>query len=109
MRAIDRSMLEDVVRRLVAALMPTRIYLFGSHAYGRPGVDSDIDILIVVPDSPLPPQKRAQAAHRALRGLLLPADLVVVTRAEFDRRRPWMSSLERVASEKGRVLYETVS
>ena len=36
MKTIDPAQLEEVVRRLVAALQPEAIYLYGSHAYGRP-------------------------------------------------------------------------
>jgi len=30
-------------------LIISRVYLFGSHAYGKPGTESDIDLLIVSP------------------------------------------------------------
>ena len=46
--------LDEVVRRLVAAYEPERVYLFGSWARGDVGPDSDYDILIVVPDSASP-------------------------------------------------------
>lgn len=105
MRRITSEVLDEAVRRLVAALQPEAIYLYGSHAYGQPHEDSDVDFLVVVRESPLPPHRRAVAAYRSLRGLFLPADIKVVTRAEFERRVHWQSSVERAAKEKGRVLY----
>ena len=36
---------------ITAAFQPQRIILFGSHAYGRPGDDSDVDVLVVMPKS----------------------------------------------------------
>ena len=42
--------LSEVVRRLVEAYRPERIYLFGSVARGDAGPDSDYDIMVVVPD-----------------------------------------------------------
>ena len=42
--------LAEVVRRLVEAYQPERIYLFGSVASGDAGPDSDYDLLVVVPD-----------------------------------------------------------
>ena len=105
MRNVDRELLNETVRRLVAALQPEEIYLYGSHAYGQPHEDSDVDLLIVVHDSSLPPHKRAIEAYRSLRGLFLPAEVKVVTRAEFERRTQWLSSIERVVREKGKVLY----
>ena len=107
MKTIDPSLLEKAVQRIVEALHPELIYLYGSHAYGQPDVDSDVDLFVVVRDSTLPPHKRAIEAYRALRGLFLPAEVKVMTRAEFERRAEWLSSIERVIREKGKVLYES--
>ena len=106
MKKIDPVLLEKAVQQLVAALHPERIYLYGSHAYGQPHKDSDIDLLIVVAESTLPTHKTAVEAYRALRGLFLPAEIKVVTQAEFDKRAQWLSSVERVVKEKGWMLYE---
>ena len=46
--------LKEIVDRLVAAYRPERVYLFGSHARGEPGPDSDFDLLVLVPDEPNP-------------------------------------------------------
>lgn len=105
MKTLNPEQLEEAIRRLVTALGPERIYLYGSHAYGQPSVDSDLDLLIVLAHSDLPPHRRAVAAYRALRGLSLPAEIKVVTRQEFDRRAAWFSTIEKVALEKGKVLY----
>jgi len=107
MKTIDPALLEEAVRRIVAALHPEAIYLYGSHAYGEPHEDSDVDLLIVVPNSSLPPHKRATIAYRVLRRLFLPVEVKVVTRAEFEHRSHWVSSIERVVKEKGKVLYES--
>ena len=107
METIDPALLDEAIQRLAAALQPARIYLYGSHAYGQPHKDSDIDLLIVVKESALPVHRRTVEAYRALRGLFLPAEIKVVTQAEFEKRSRWISSIERVAAEKGRVLYES--
>lgn len=107
MKAIDPSLLEKAVQRIVEALHPELVYLYGSHAYGQPDEDSDVDLFVVVRDSTLPPHKRAIEAYRALRGLFLPAEVKVMTRAEFERRAEWLSSIERVVRNKGKVLYDS--
>jgi len=107
MRTVDPQLLEKAVQRIVSALQPEAVYLYGSHAYGQPHQNSDVDLLVVVRDSPLPRHKRAVEAYRALRGLFIPAEVQVVTRREFERRAQWLSSIERVAKEKGKVLYES--
>lgn len=107
MKEIDSGLLKEAIQRLVARLQPERIYLYGSHAYGQPHEDSDVDLLIVVDESDLPTHKRAVEAYRALRGLFLPAEIKVVTQAEFEKRAQWASSIERVVEEKGKILYES--
>lgn len=61
-RDID-NLLEEVVRRLQAAFEPRAIYLYGSRAYGTPTVSSDVDLLVVVNDSPLDFFDRSAAAY----------------------------------------------
>jgi len=67
-----------------------RVLLFGSRARGDGRPDSDIDLLVVMPQATLTPQERQQAL-RSLRAALRPlplsvgVDLVVV--GEEDARR----------------------
>ena len=45
--SVDAALLDEIVRRLVAAIDLDRIILFGSRARGDARADSDIDLLIV--------------------------------------------------------------
>ena len=100
-----QEVLPEIVRRLCAALQPERIYLFGSCAYGTPGRDSDVDLLVVVPESPLDFYERTTLAYRALDRIGVPVDVMVYTRSEFDSRAALPVSLERTVRTKGRVLH----
>ncbi len=97
--------LPEIVRRLGAAFDPCTIYLFGSCAYGQIGPDSDVDVLVVVPESPLTFFERGAKAYRSLRHIGVPVDVMVYTREEFDRRAELPVSFERTVREKGRVLH----
>jgi len=108
-KTLDTKKLDEAIRRIAAALQPEQIYLYGSHAYGQPSEDSDVDLLVILTDSVLPPHRRALEAYRALRGLLLPAEVKVLTREEFERRTQWFSTIERAVREKGKVLYDVRS
>jgi predicted nucleotidyltransferase len=79
--------------------------LFGSFAYGQPGPDSDLDLLVVVADSDMSFYERSALAYRALRGIGVPIDVQVYTREEFDRRSALAVSFERTVKTKGHVLY----
>jgi predicted nucleotidyltransferase len=96
---------DEVVRRLRAALSPVAIYLFGSYVYGKPDRHSDLDFLIIVEDSPLSPYQRDAIAYRALRGMPLSIDVQVYTRAEFEGRSSLPVSFERTVRDKGRLVY----
>ena len=100
-----QALLPEIVRRLREALQPERIYLFGSCAYGTVERDSDVDLLVVVPASPLSFYQRGAAAYQALRRIGVPVDVLVYTRAEFDDRAALPVSFERTVQKKGRVVY----
>ncbi len=51
MKTIPSGVLEEAVERLKAEFQPEEIYLFGSHAWGTPDDDSDVDLMVIVPDS----------------------------------------------------------
>ena len=99
------EILPEIVRRLVAALQPERVYLFGSHARGEAGPHSDIDILVVVPDSSQPGYKRDRVAYRALRGVVATLEVLVWTRQEFEWGLRIRTSLSSSVQRTGRLLY----
>lgn len=103
---VAEPVLAEVVHRLVEALQPEQIYLFGSRARGDSQADSDYDFMVIVPESDLPPHRRAQLAHRALHGVRIAKDILVWTRAEFDRYVPVVASLPATVVREGRLLYD---
>jgi predicted nucleotidyltransferase len=105
MQDISALALSEITRRLVDEFQPEEVLLFGSHAWGEPGSDSDLDLMVIVSDSDLPPAQRAMRAHRCLQGLEVPKDILVRTRAEVERYRHVPASLEHRIFEKGRQLY----
>ncbi len=102
---VDQYVLAEISRRIVDKLHPDEVILFGSHAWGTPTEDSDVDLLVIVPDSDETPHRRAVRAHRALRGLAVPCDILVRTRAEVARVSPVRSSLLYRALTEGRRLH----
>lgn len=104
-RHIVDDALPEIVRRLCDALDPEVIYIFGSSAAGEIGPDSDVDLLVVVPESKDGFFQRGAVAYRALRGIPVPIDVQVYTREEFESRASLPVSFERTVRQKGRVLY----
>jgi len=101
----DQKALDEIVRRLVAEFQPEKIILFGSHAWGQPDADSDLDLLVIVPESDERPIQRDWRARRCLGKVPYPIDIIVKTRREFEYFRPVVASLEHRIAEEGKVLY----
>jgi len=97
--------LAEVVRRLVAAYEPLRIYLFGSVARGEAGPDSDYDLMLIVSDDAPPERRRSRLAYEALRGTGIAADVLVSTRSRFERRTHVVASLPATVLREGKLLH----
>jgi predicted nucleotidyltransferase len=97
--------LAEVVRRLVKAYAPERIYLFGSLARGENRPDSDYDLMVIVPDEAPPERARSRLAYQALRGTGVAADILVWTRSRFQRRAHVVASLPATVLREGTLLH----
>lgn len=97
--------LDAAVQRLVAALRPERIYLFGSRARGDADQDSDFDLLVVVPEVVGSPYRLHRRAYDVLGELGAPVDVLVVSRARFERQRGVVASLPATVEREGHLLY----
>jgi predicted nucleotidyltransferase len=106
MKKIDDAVLQEVTRRLVNQFHPEQIILFGSRVWGKPTAGSDLDLLVIVPQSNLSDYERAVLGHRCLRGINIAKDVIVKTRAEFDFFRDVRASLEYKIARQGKLLYD---
>jgi predicted nucleotidyltransferase len=105
MDKMPEGLLEQMVNRLVEALHPEEIYLFGSHAYGSPHRHSDLDFLIVVADDAGDPDDIALAGRRALLEYPVAVDILVYHRNQMTKWAPVRCSLPYTVVKKGRKLY----
>ena len=98
------NVLEEIKRRLVDGFAPERIIVFGSHARGTATERSDIDLLVICD---ITGRKRDLmiAMDRALKGLGVARDIVVMTPEEFERDREIPGTVARPASLEGKTLY----
>jgi predicted nucleotidyltransferase len=97
---------EELLRRVVARLNPTRVILFGSHARGDPGPDSDWDLLVVVDDDVPTDRVNWRALHEARRGFVGAVDLIPCRESVFRDRIDIVGSLPWIAATEGVVVYE---
>ena len=105
MTVVSSAILDVIVDRLARGLQPDRIYLFGSQARGQADEGSDIDLMIVVPDSDLPRHRREALSYDLLWGSATPVDLIVLTQAEFHRGSRVRTSLPSTVRAEGELIY----
>lgn len=101
----DDDVVAQAVERLVEALRPTRIYLFGSHARGEATADSDYDFMVIVKQREGEGRAMEQRAYRALSGLGIAKDVVIMTDDRFEWLRGATASLPATVEREGRLLY----
>jgi uncharacterized protein len=99
------ALLEHVTKTIVERFRPKRIMVFGSHARGEAGPDSDLDLFIEMDTSRRPPERAIEVSE--VFGLRpWPMDIVVYTPEEVRRLRNVNGTLLSVIEKEGRVLYE---
>jgi predicted nucleotidyltransferase len=97
------SVIRCFARQVVERFRPDTIILFGSYTYGQPHVDSDVDILVVMP-------ARNQIDQAVRISLAIdppfPLDIIVRTPKNMRWRLEEGDSFLREIVSKGKVLYE---
>ena len=96
--------IENFSSSLARQFRPKRIVLFGSHAWGQPKPDSDVDLLVI-----LPFEGKAWRMALAIREQIhpgFPLDLLVRAQEQVDARLSRNDSFLTEIVSKGKVLYE---
>jgi len=102
----DAAFLEDLVRQIVQAFKPLRIILFGSAARGKMSPDSDVDLLIVMPNG-THRLHTAQDLHCRIKHGLVPVDFVVATPEDLKKYADDPGKIYWAVLEEGRTIYAT--
>ena len=95
--------LVEIVRLIVDAVHPTRIYLFGSRARGDKREDSDYDLLLIY-DGPLDKREVKINVRRALPSDIS-FDIFTLSSYEMERYKHVATTLQREVSQNGKVIY----
>lgn len=95
-----------MAERLLRDLPAEEVWLFGSQARGDATADSDIDLLVLMEDSDLPPYKRAILAGSLVSNIRFPKDIVVLTRREWQKQVPVVNTLPFIVQKEGIPLHK---
>ena len=100
----SKATIDRMVKRIVKKFDPDKIILFGSHARGEAGPDSDVDLLVVMPVEGSRREKALEISS-LLRDFVIPTDIIVTTPQDFAWRKKYPGTIERPADHEGKVLH----
>ncbi len=96
--------IESLVQKIVEAVHPLKIILFGSYAREKVKPDSDIDVLVVMPEG-VHCRRTAQLLYRQIRGLGVPFDILVTTPSTLEKHKDNIGLIYRTVLKEGREIY----
>jgi predicted nucleotidyltransferase len=103
---VPRAAIRKYVRHIVEKFHPERVILFGSHAYGKPHEDSDVDLLVVMPcRSMIDMEVRIRLAFDTP----FPMDLLVYTPEYLKKRFDLGDWFVREVLDQGFVLHDAAN
>ncbi len=111
--SLSENLKNQIVQNL-KVIDPDQVILFGSHAWGDPTGESDIDLYVVTKDDFIPVNWRQKnliylKVAKSLENIMRshPTDLIVHTRRMHRRFMELNSSFSREIRSKGLKLYES--
>lgn len=101
---IRKKTIKKVAEEIVAQFHPQQVILFGSHAYGVPTKDSDVDFLVIMNTG----ERNLSQALKISRAIShpFPMDLLVLKPQEVRTRLEGGDLILREILTKGEVLFE---
>lgn len=96
--------IESLVQNIVEIVHPLKIILFGSYARGETSSDSDIDVLVVMPEG-THCRQTAQLLYRQIKGLGVPFDILVTTPDDLEKHKDNIGLIYRTVLQEGKEIY----
>ena len=102
---VTKREIRKVCERIVREFRPRKVILFGSYAYGRPPVESDVDLLVIMPAYDVIAQaiRISGAFERQFSHSIIVRTPKQIERGLREEDCDWFL---REVMDKGKVLYE---
>jgi uncharacterized protein len=104
---ITSEKVQKVINKIVEISNPRKLILFGSYVHGNQHIHSDLDILVVAGDEIDNPRKEGVRIRRALRGINMPMNILVVPENKLKELIAIPGLIYKEAVSKGKVVYES--
>lgn len=96
--------IQQLADRIAREFRPRSIVLFGSHAYGNPTLDSDVDLMVIIPHAGKSWRMATEIRNRVRPRF--PVDLIVRSPQQVRDRISMGDPFLTEISQRGQVLYE---
>jgi len=96
--------IDELIQRIVEEVHPLRIILFGSAARGEMEPNSDIDLLVVMPEGVLR-RRTAQLLYQKITRLGAPFEILVATPHDLQKHKDKIGLIYRTILQEGREVY----
>ena len=101
---LESGVLDRLVDAVVKIAHPLRIILFGSAARGDANEQSDVDLLVIVPDG-VHRRRTAQKLYREIIGIGVPFDIVVATPRDLEEHKDNAGLIYKTVLREGKEIY----
>ncbi len=106
---ITQAKVQAALNKIIEVSRPRKLIVFGSYVSGRTHRNSDLDVLVVTGDEVDNPRKESVRIRRALKGILMPMDIIVVQESILKEFADTPGLIYREALRTGRVMYESAA
>jgi len=100
-----RKEIDIMVNRISQNFHPLQVIIFGSHARGSATVDSDIDLLVIMPELKNR-RKTTVAMRKTLADIPAPKDIIVASSEEIKKNKFSQNNIFHIALKKGKIVYD---
>jgi len=100
----DAEVIERLLQEIVRIAKPLKVILFGSAARGEMTEDSDIDVLVVIPEG-VHRRRTAQKLYREIVGLGVPFEVVVATTKDLEEHGKNPGLIYKSVLQEGKEIY----
>jgi len=96
--------IQNIVNQINQLIHPIKIILFGSAARNESAKDSDIDLLVVMPEG-TPKRKTAQFLYSSISDIKTPYDIIIATPHDLETYKDNIGLIYKAILEEGIVIY----
>ncbi len=105
--SVTSQKVQSAIQKIIEFSKPRKIIIFGSYVRNNVGMNSDLDVLVITSDNTINPRNESVRIRRALKGIHMPMDILVISKDKLDELADTPGLIYREAIKSGRIVYES--